>query len=110
VCLFADDFFFVLFGHEVHTGFGTLCIGNWRRCIGEWVMSVTGLRERNYFANRVGSGQQRQNTVPTEGNATVGWGAVFEGFQQETKFLLSLFVGDAHNVEDALLNVLVMDT
>ena len=38
------------------------------------------------------------------------WGAVLESIEQEAELLLSLLVTDSHDIEDALLHVLLVDT
>src|SRR5699024_864178 len=110
ICLFGSNCVIVFFRNIVDSGFSALLIRDWRRCIGEWIMAVPGLRERDDFANRVGARQQRQDTVPPEGNATVRWSAVLESIQQEAELLLGVFIGNAHDVENTFLDVLVVDT
>ena len=63
---------------EVHAGFLTLLRSNRSGCGGQRVVAVTGLRERNNFADRINAGQQGHDTVPTERNTTHGRCAVLE--------------------------------
>src|SRR5699024_10411940 len=92
-------FFVVLFGHVVDTGFSALLVGD--RCgrSGQWIVAISGLGERDDFADGIGTGQQRDDTVPTKRDTAVRWCAILEGIQEETEFLLCLLVRDAHDIE-----------
>src|SRR5690606_12991237 len=97
-------------GLRVDAGFLALLGRDGRGCRGQRVVAATGLREGDDLADRVGTREQRDRAVPAERDAAVRRRAVLERVEQEAELLLGLLGADAHDLEDALLHVLAVDT
>src|SRR5207248_6098857 len=64
----------------------------------------------NDFPDALVAAQHRDYAVDAEGDAAVGWGAVFEGVEEEAESFLGVGLGDADRVEHLLLDVGAVDT
>src|SRR5690606_26244021 len=95
---------------DVDASFLALLRGTWRRSLGQWIETATGLREGDDVADGLRVGQQLQHAVPTQGDAAMRWGPVLEAFKQEAELGVSLLLSHAHELEDALLDVALVDT
>ena len=100
----------VLLGLEVNAGFLALLGSDRCRSCGQRVVTATGLGEGNDVADRVGATDQLQHAVPTESDTAHGGRTEAEGLQQEAELLLSLFLGNTHDLEDTFLHVTLVDT
>ena len=69
-----------------------------------------GFREGDHFTDRLGTGHQHYQTIETEGQATVGRCAEFQGIEEEAELLLLLVFADAEHTEHRLLHGTVVDT
>ena len=79
-------------------------------CVDHEVDGLGGLGEGDDFAEGGGAGEDHDDAVEAEGDATVGWGAVLEGVQEEAEAGLGFLVGHAEGAEDFGLDIFAMDT
>src|SRR3990172_4773869 len=66
------------------------------------------LREGDHLADRVGPRQQHDEAVEPEGDSPMGWGAKFEGLQEEPEPLPLLLRAEPKDIEHPLLNLPVV--
>ncbi len=59
------------------------------------VDGLGGLGEGDDFAEAGGAGEDHDDAVEAQGDAAVGWGAVFEGVQEKTEALVRFFLRHA---------------
>ena len=107
---FSLFFLVVLLRLEVDARLTTLQLCNWSRCAGKRVEAVSGLRECNDLADRLGVRQQGNDAVPAKSDSTVRRSPVGESVQKEPELCLSLFFADAHDLEYTFLDILAVDT
>ncbi len=62
--------------------------------LGHEVLATLRLGEGNDVANRTATGEHRHHAVKAEGDTTVGWRTVREGFQHVTKATFNNVLGD----------------
>src|SRR5205085_12059268 len=97
-------------GRSVDPGLPALRPGDGRGRACQRVVAGAGLGEGDDVADRVGAAEECADPVPSEGDPAVRRRAVLEGPQQEAELLLRLLLGEPHDAEDALLDVLAVDT
>src|SRR5205085_12062705 len=68
------------------------------------------LWESDYFSDAVAVVQHRDYSVYSEGDSAVGWGAVFEGVEEEAESFLSVDLADPYRVEHLPLDLGAVDT
>src|SRR4029078_3444622 len=80
------------------------------RRVAHQIDGLRRLRERNYFANRRLTGQQRADPIEAERQATVRRRAVFERFQEEAEAVLRILIRQTEQAEHLGLRVAVVNT
>src|SRR5580704_11543995 len=69
-----------------------------------------GFREGNYFAQRLFAGEKHGDAVDAQGDAAVGRRAIGQRVQEKSEAAAELLFAKAERAEQALLNVLAVDT
>src|SRR5436305_2927769 len=95
---------------RVDAGFLALLRRDRRGCRRQRVVAAAGLRERDDVAQRVRLREQHDDAVPAERDAAVRRRAELERVEQEAELLLRFLFAEAHQAEDALLDVAAVDT
>jgi len=79
------------------------------RRAGHQAVGTLGLGEGDDVADRLGTAHQGDETVETEGEATVRRRAIFQRIEQEAELVLTLCLADVERGEHLLLNLLTVD-
>src|SRR5437879_10047442 len=80
------------------------------RRIGHQILGGGGFREGDDFANRFFTGEEHHYAVDAEGDAAMRRSAVCQRVEEEAEAVAKLFFREAKRFEEALLDVLAMDS
>lgn len=80
------------------------------RCTRHWIGSRRGLRERDNVTNGLFVGEQHDQTVEAERDATMRRRAKLERMDEVTELLFNLFIGKAAYFQDEPLFLGIVNT